>query len=264
MNTKLFPTYSSRQHSPLRQPLVQRPSRMQKKRRGCLGQMIHALLIVALTLVVVVVGIPLAINGYICATTRGSFTTVQSAEAQVAQSLQPKDAIVVLVAGINWDGTPSAVLQDRLDVAVELYNAGVAPAIIMSGDNADASYNEVMAMAKYAEAQGVPARDVFCDHAGLSTYDSAYRLRYVFGVKTCIMVTQEYHLYRALYDAQSFDIDAQGVPSDRANYANKEHYELREMFARVKDFIAVLTKTEPVTKSEPVSLSESGTVTQWW
>ncbi len=75
---------------------------------------------------------------------------------------------MVLGAGINWDGSPSAVLKIRLDVADNLYNARVAPKIIMSGDNSDSSYNEVMAMAKYAKANGIPAEDIFCDHAGLS------------------------------------------------------------------------------------------------
>ena len=170
----------------------------------------------------------------------------------------------MLGAGINWDGSPSAVLKDRLDTAIALYNEGVATKIIMSGDNSDASYNEVMAMALYAEKQGVPADAVFCDHAGLSTYDSMYRLRHVFGVERCVVVTQEYHLYRALYDARSFGIDAYGVPGDKSTYDHMDDYEKREVLARVKDFVAVLTNNEPETKSEPVNLDGSGTVTQWW
>ena len=233
-----------------------------KKQRGCFARLVRAALLLVLAVALVAVGIPVLINGYVCGSTRGSFASIESSEIQ--SSAFDADAIVVLGAGINWDGSPSAVLQDRLDVAIELYNKGVAPKIIMSGDNSDASYNEVMAMALYAEDQGVSADDVFCDHAGLSTYDSMYRLRHVFGVERCVVVTQEYHLYRALYDAHAFGIEAYGVPSDRATYANIDSYERREVLARIKDFVGVLINNEPVTKSEPVSLNQSGTITQWW
>lgn len=119
-------------------------------------------------------------------------------------------------------------------------------------------------MAKYAKANGIPAEDIFCDHAGLSTYDSMYRLKNVFNVQRCVIVTQEYHLYRAVYDARGFGIDAHGVASDLSDYSNKDSYEQREFFARIKDFFGIITKMEPQTKSEPVSLNQSGTVTQWW
>ena len=233
-----------------------------KKQRGCLARLIRAIIGLILAIVLVVVGIPAAINIFVCATTRPSFTTVQSSDIQ--QSTFDAQAIVVLGAGINWDGSPSAVLQDRLDTAISLYNQGVAPKIIMSGDNSDSSYNEVMAMTLYAESQGVSTDDIFCDHAGLSTYDSMYRLRHVFNVERCVIVTQEYHLYRALYDAHSFGIEAYGVPSDNATYAHMDDYEKREVLARVKDFVSVLVNSEPERKSEPVSLDQSGTVTQWW
>ena len=232
------------------------------KKRGCLSRLIRAFLGCLLAVVVVVVGIPLAINAFVCATTRPSFSSVSSPEIQ--QTSLNADAIVVLGAGINWDGSPSAVLKDRLDTAIALYTEGVAPKIIMSGDNSDSTYNEVMAMALYVEKQGVPKDDVFCDHAGLSTYDSMYRLRYVFGVERCVVVTQEYHLYRALYDAHSFGIEAFGVPGDKSSYDHMDDYEKREVLARVKDFVAVLINNEPETKSEPVDLDQSGTVTQWW
>lgn len=102
-----------------------------------------------LTVVIIVVGVPLAINAFVCASTRPEFSSVSSPDIQ--QNTFGADAIVVLGAGINWDGSPSAVLKDRLDTAIALYNEGVATRIIMSGDNSDASYNEVMAMALYAE-----------------------------------------------------------------------------------------------------------------
>lgn len=231
------------------------------KDRGCLGRSIKVFVGLVLIVVVLCIGVPLCINAYVCVTTHPSFSSTEELEHNTSLNA---DAIVVLGAGINWDGSPSTVLKDRLDTAIALYNADVAPKIIMSGDNSDSTYNEVMAMALYAEDQGVSADDIFCDHAGVSTYDSMYRLRYVFMVDRCVLVTQEYHLYRALYDARSFGIEARGVPSDNATYAHKDDYELREVLARVKDFFAVAFNSEAETKSEPVSLNQSGTITQWW
>lgn len=215
-----------------------------------------------LAVVLVVVGVPLGINALVCAQAAPSIETIDEAERNTSNF--DADAIVVLGAGINWDGRPSAVLKDRLEVAIELYKSGIAPKIIMSGDNSDSTYNEVMAMANYAIAQGVDEDDIFCDHAGVSTYDSMYRVKNVFSVSRCIVVTQEYHLYRALYDARAFDLDARGVASDRSVYEDKESYEKREVLARIKDFCATLINMEPETKSSPVDLDQSGTVTQWW
>lgn len=206
--------------------------------------------------------VPVGINAIVCVSTAGSIESVSEEQSQAAS--QDNQAIVVLGAGINFDGSPSTILKDRLDIAIELYNEGVAPKIIMSGDNSESSYNEVMAMCNYAIAQGVSEDDIFCDHAGLSTYDSMYRLRYVFGVDRCIIVTQRYHLYRALYDARSFGIDVYGVASDLHDYPGITDYEKREFLARIKDFGQCILNTEPEKKSEPVSLDQSGTITHWW
>ena len=129
---------------------------------------------------------------------KGSITTASAVQGQGQQA----DAIVVLGASVLADGTPSTILQDRLDDGIQLYFAGVAPKIIMSGDNGTASYNEVKAMKSYAIAQGVPSEDIFCDHAGFSTYESMYRAKYVFGCERIVVATQTYHLYRALWSAQ--------------------------------------------------------------
>lgn len=187
----------------------------------------------------------------------------------VDEAIQTEEAfdaqcIVVLGAGINFNGTPSTILKDRLDTAIALYKGGVAPKIIMSGDNTQSSYNEVMAMTNYAKSQGVPAADIFCDHAGVNTYDSMHRLKTVFSVKRCIVATQQYHLYRALYNAKGLGIDARGVAADAHEYANMDEYEAREFLARIKDFYQVITKPNPNKLSEPVSLDQSGEVTQWW
>ena len=143
---------------------------------------------------------------------KGSIVTPEKA------SIGNADAIVVLGASVLPDGTPSGILADRLDDGIALYFAGVAPKIILRGDNGTASYNEVKAMKQYAIAQGVPSQDIFCDHAGFSTYESMYRAKYVFGCERIVVATQTYHLYRALWSAKSLGMQAEGVPSDYHEY----------------------------------------------
>lgn len=236
--------------------------RNNKQHRGGCRRAFSLLLSVLLGAILLFVGVPVGLNAVVCASTAGSIESTEEIQSQ--ELSQDNQAIVVLGAGINYDGSPSTILKDRLDIAIELYDAGVAPKIIMSGDNSESSYNEVMAMCNYAISQGVSEDDIFCDHAGLSTYDSMYRLRYVFGIERCVIVTQRYHLYRALYDARSFDISVHGVASDLHDYQGISDYEKREFLARIKDFVQCIFNTEPVTKSEPVSLSQSGTITHWW
>ena len=175
------------------------------------------------------------------------------------------DCIMVLGAGVRPDGTPTPMLKERLDKGVELYFAGVAPKLLMSGDNQSdrETYNEVENMRRYCLEQGVPSEDIFCDHAGICTYDSAYRLHHVFSARRAVLVSQKYHLFRALFDAASFGIDAVGVPADVEEYPVKYFYYAREAAARVSDLIKVLTNANATYLSEPVSLDQSGEVTSW-
>ena len=172
------------------------------------------------------------------------------------------DAIVVLGASVYADGTPSGILQDRLDDGIALYFAGAAPKIIMSGDNSTVSYNEVKAMKDYAVAQGVPSEDVFCDHAGFSTYESMYRAKHVFGAERIVVATQTYHLYRALYAAGGLGLEAVGVPSDYREYAHQLQYDVREIPARTKDFFKTLLRVPSTFVGDPISLDQSGDVTE--
>ena len=172
------------------------------------------------------------------------------------------DAIVVLGASVYADGTPSGILQDRLDDGIALYFAGVAPKIIMSGDNSTVSYNEVKAMKDYAVAQGVPSEDVFCDHAGFSTYESMYRAKHVFGAERIVVATQTYHLYRALYAASGLGLEAVGVPSDYREYAHQLQYDVREIPARTKDFFKTLLRVPSTFVGDPIGLDQSGDVTE--
>ena len=108
------------------------------------------------------------------------------------------DCIIVLGAGI-WGDKPSPMLEYRLQVGIDLYKNNVAPKIIMTGDHGRIEYDEVNVMKDYAINQGVPSEDVFMDHAGFSTYESIYRAKELFKAESVVIVTQEYHLYRAIY-----------------------------------------------------------------
>ena len=186
---------------------------------------------------------------------KGSIVSAEEA------SISSADAIVVLGASVYADGTPSGILQDRLDDGIALYFAGVAPKIIMSGDNGTASYNEVRVMKQYAIARGVPSEDIFCDHAGFSTYESMYRAKYVFGCERIVVATQTYHLYRALWSAKSLGMQATGVPSDYREYKKQLQYDIREIPARTKDFFKALLRVPSTYVGDAISLDQDGDVT---
>lgn len=215
------------------------------------GRLLAAVLAIAFAVVLVFAGT----NAAAILTTQDDIVDQQAAASFDA------DAIIVLGASVYPDGTPSGILQDRLDDGIALYFAGAAPKIIMSGDNGTESYNECWAMKRYAIAQGVPSEDVFCDHAGFSTYETMYRARHVFGAERIVVATQTYHLYRALYDAQGVGMEAIGVPSDYGEYANQSWYDIREVFARTKDFFQVLFSVPSTFVGDPISLDQSGDVT---
>ncbi len=171
------------------------------------------------------------------------------------------DCIMVLGCGVKADGTPTDRLRDRVKVGVALYKAGAAPKLLMSGDHGDESYDEVTAMLKLAVELGVPEEDIFLDHAGFSTYESVYRAQYIFSCDKMIIVTQEYHLYRALYIAESFGIEARGVSADLVPYAKMLYHNCRETLARCKDFFYALTKPDPTYFGEKIDLSGDGSST---
>lgn len=195
-------------------------------------------------------------NAVVIGTTKDRIVAPAAAEGFGA------DAVVVLGASVLPDGTPSGILQDRLDDGIALYNAGVAPKLIMSGDNGTESYNEVKAMKDYAVAKGVPSEDVFCDHAGFSTYESMYRATHVFGAERIVVATQTYHLYRALYAAQGLGIEAIGVASDYHTYAGQPMFDAREVPARTKDFFKTMFQVPSTFVGDPISLNQSGDVTE--
>lgn len=150
--------------------------------------------------------------------------------------VQNVDCVLILGAGLKADGTPSHMLEDRLKVGVEVAKKLSVDCILMSGDNSGEYYNEPAAMKKYAMELGVPESQILLDGQGFSTYESITRAADVYGFDNVIVITQEYHLYRALHIADRCDIDAVGVSADLRPYFMQIKRDVREVLARVKDF----------------------------
>lgn len=150
------------------------------------------------------------------------------------------DCILVLGAGLRNDGTPSDMLTDRLKTAINLYNEGYSDLILLSGDRSGDHYDEVSAMRDYCLENGVPSEDILCDNFGFSTYESLYNTAQMQDVERIIVVTQTYHLYRALYIAEKMGLDACGASADIRSYRSQMYREIREILARTKDFYKVI------------------------
>ena len=197
-----------------------------------------------------------SVNAYVKNTTKDSIITPER-----ASELEDVDCIIVLGCFVKPSGVPSDMLYDRIKMGNELYLSKAAPKIIMSGDHGQVEYDEVSTMKAYAVDAGVPSEDVFCDHAGFSTYESIYRAKEIFGADKVIIVTQEYHLHRALYVAKSLGIDAYGVSADYRTYAGQIGRDLREILARNKDFITSIFKPEPTYLGESIPINGNGDIT---
>jgi SanA protein len=171
------------------------------------------------------------------------------------------DCILVLGAGVWNNGYPSAMLEDRLLQGIKLYKNGASDRLLMSGDHGRKEYDEVNVMKQYSIDRGITSEHIFMDHAGFSTYESLYRARDIFEAKKVIIVTQEYHLYRALYIADKLGMEAYGVASNPRRYAGQTRMSFREVLARVKDFFNVIIKPEPTFLGERISIKGSGDLT---
>jgi vancomycin permeability regulator SanA len=171
------------------------------------------------------------------------------------------DCALVLGARVMPSGNPSAMLEDRLKVGVELYRSGATGRILVSGDHGQTEYDEVNAMKQYAVESGVPADAVFMDHAGFSTYESAYRAAAVFQVKSALVVTQKYHLYRAVFLARVMGIEAYGVSATLRDYRNDFYDNVREALARVKAAGMAIIKPEPTFLGDAIPIWGSGSAT---
>lgn len=165
--------------------------------------------------------------------------------------------IIVLGAGIK-NNKPSPMLEDRLKMGISLYNNDRSNKIIMSGDHGRDEYDEVNVMKKYAISKGVNSEDIFMDHAGFSTYDSIYRAKEIFKAKKVIIVSQRYHLYRALYIAKRLGLDAVGVAAEDIDYSGDNIREFREILARNKDVFKCIIKPKPTYLGDTIPVSGNG------
>lgn len=152
---------------------------------------------------------------------------------------------IVLGARVYPSGRLSPMLEDRIQTALELYQRGKVKRILVSGDHGRVEYDEVNAMKDYLLAAGVPASDIFLDHAGFDTYDSLYRAKHIFQVNSAIVVTQEFHLPRAVYIARSIGLDAVGMAADKRPYASIRYNKLREWPSRFKAFLNIVLHVKP-------------------
>ena len=188
-------------------------------------------------------------------------TEDQILSSEEAAKLEDVDCILVLGCLVRDDGSPSHMLQDRLRRGIELYDLGAAPKLLMSGDHGRVEYDEVATMKQYAIDAGIASEDVFMDHAGFSTYESIYRAKEIFQAKKILIVTQEYHLYRALHIANRLGLEAYGVSSDYRTYVGQSMRDFREMLARVKDFGTCIFKPKPTYLGDAIPIFGDGNLT---
>lgn len=171
-------------------------------------------------------------------------------------------AIIVLGAYVRPNGIISPALRERLDKGLELYKLGVAAKILVSGDHGTKEYDEVQAMKDYLLKNGVPESDVFMDHAGFDTYDSMYRARAVFGVRKAVVVSQDFHVPRAVYIGRNLGLEVYGVASD-IPYPWWMRVVMREWLARVKAVWDVeIAHPQPKFLGPQIDISGDGRVTQ--
>ena len=209
-------------------------------------------LLAAAVCCLILAAVVLGINGYVKATAKPYLLTPEEAAGKDA------DCILVLGCGVRPTGEPSLMLRDRLDMGLQLFDLGAAPKLLMSGDHGQADYDEVNVMKTYAIDRGVVSQDVFMDHAGFSTYESMYRARDIFCAKTVVIVSQGYHLHRAVYDARALGLEAWGVAAEDINYLGQLMRNIREILARNKDFFYCLFQPEPTFLGDPIPVSGNG------
>jgi len=167
-----------------------------------------------------------------------------------------KYTVIVLGARVFPEtGRLSDMLSDRMKTALDLYRADKAERFLLSGDHGRDEYDEVNAMKAFLLAEHVPAEDIFLDHAGFDTYDSMYRARDIFQVDSAIIVTQAFHLPRAVYIARALGLDAVGVAADRQQYVTIRYNRLREIPARVKSVTRVMLRSRPTYLGEAIPIT---------
>lgn len=169
---------------------------------------------------------------------------------------------IVLGAGVRPNGSPSAMLEDRLKTGIELYRAGRVRKLLLSGDHGRTTHDEANAMRRYVLAEGLPKEDVFLDHAGFSTYETMYRARDVFLVKDAIVVTQRFHLPRSVYTARRLGLAAWGCEADKRSYLTARRSAVREWLARCKAILELhITRPLPRFLGPSIPITGDGLAT---
>ena len=210
-----------------------------KKVLTVVGKTVKIIAIIAVCIGILVGGAFAVTNGIVVVTGNARIVS-----AERAAKLDDVDCILVLGCRV-YSNEPSVMLRDRVMQGVELYKLGVSETVFMTGDSRDRYYDETGTMSRLAQENGVPEENIVTDRYGLSTYDSIFRAAKVYGYKKIIIVTQEYHLTRALYIAKQFGIDSYGVASDAREYEGQFNRDVREIAARSKDFLYCILKPEP-------------------
>lgn len=174
-----------------------------------------------------------------------------------ANDLEPTYVGLVLGASVRPDKSLSPILQDRVDKAYELYHKGIIKKFLLSGDHGQKDYDEVNAMRRYLNDKGVPNEDIFLDHAGFDTYDSMYRAREVFQVDKAIVITQKFHLPRAIYVGEKMGLELQGYVADNREYPGNTHFTRREWLANIKAWIELNIEKSPTYSGKAIPITGS-------
>lgn len=173
---------------------------------------------------------------------------------ETAVSLDDVDCIIVLGAGVKEDGSLSNILRERVTCGADLYLSGASDRLLLSGDHSREDYNEVGAMKSYMVSRGINGEAVFTDHAGFDTYDTMYRAREVFKAERVLIVTQDFHIARAVFIARSLGLDAYGVECDTGELGNNLLDDLREVAARTKYVFDAIFKPKPKYLGEAIPI----------
>lgn len=192
-----------------------------------------------LIVLIVIILVPVIINFYVILSTKNRIVSGDS------ELLTDIDYIVILGAGIRR-GKPSPMLEDRLKTGISLYNNDISNKILITGDHTNDDYDEVTVMKNYLLEHGIPEEDIITDNYGISTYDSIYRVKNVYKSNKVVIVSQRYHLYRALFLSDNLDLKSYGVEADLRYYYGQWYREIREILARNKDFIKGIIKPKAV------------------
>ena len=192
-----------------------------------------------LIVLIVIILVPVIINFYVILSTKNRIVSGDS------ELLTDIDYIVILGAGIRR-GKPSPMLEDRLKTGISLYNNDISNKILITGDHMNDDYDEVTVMKNYLLEHGIPEEDIITDNYGISTYDSIYRVKNVYKSNKVVIVSQRYHLYRALFLSDNLDLESYGVEANLRYYYGQWYREIREILARNKDFIKGIIKPKAV------------------